>query len=114
MPILSDNKKLNSSETSGDKDNSLTSLRFFFFYYYYYYSSGTHCVHALPLCCFGLTELGCYSRDGSTSLFRQLLLSGPVTRSPTRATATCHRGGDSNIIVCDNVELQDPEHQLDG
>jgi hypothetical protein len=30
------------------------------------------------------------------------------------ATATCHRGGDSNIIVCDNVELQDPEHQLDG
>jgi hypothetical protein len=106
--------------------------RFFFLFFF----SGTHCVQALPLCGFGQTELGCYSRDGSTSLFRQLL-SGPVTRSPTPlnptlsvpgyappkhwqisgldgATATCHRGSDSDIIVCDNVELQDPEHQLDG
>jgi hypothetical protein len=27
--------------------------------------------------------MGCYSRDDSTSLIRQLLLSGPVTHSPT-------------------------------
>jgi hypothetical protein len=33
MPILSDNKKLNSSETSGDKDNSLTCLSFFLFFF---------------------------------------------------------------------------------
>jgi hypothetical protein len=54
--------------------NKLLIVLFFFFY-----SSGTHrpCVQAL------LTELGCYFRDGSTSLFRQLLLSGPVTRSAT-------------------------------
>jgi hypothetical protein len=49
-------------------------------------------------------------------------LSGPSCAPPKHsqisrldgATATRHSGGDSDIIVCDNVELQDPEHQLDG
>jgi hypothetical protein len=49
-------------------------------------------------------------------------LSGPSCAPPKHwqisgldgATATCHSGGDSDNIVCDNVELQDPEHQLDG
>jgi hypothetical protein len=49
-------------------------------------------------------------------------LSGPSCAPPKHwqisgldgATATCHSGRDSDIIVSDNLEFQDPERQLDG